>query len=255
MNDSIDILVNAKTEAERRVKEDPSRRNLDALEKATTMLRNAMGAPGGGEGDGGRAFRNRLEVMQYLQAQGYKIRKSKLYLDAKSGLLRVNPDGTLTMAQVDKYVNHPKSGLLRLRLDNDGGLLPSQEIEDLQRQKLIIEIKKNDEQARRLQFAREKEEGEHIHRNILEVEMAFRAAVLDTGLKHLLARKGAEWIRMVHGQETRLDELIASMSQDIDNLMTQYADTRTFTVEIRAKNKSESATHDPLEPIFSEVVA
>ncbi len=247
----IQILTEAKTEAERRVKENPTRANLDALEKAASMLRSLVD---GAESDGGRLFRNRLEVVQYLQTQGYKVRKSKMYSDAKAGLLRVNADGTITLAQVDKYINHPKSGLLRLKLDDDGGVLPSQEIEDLQRQKLITEIRKNEEQAKRLKFAREKEEGEHIHRDVLEIEMAFRAAVLDSGLKHLLVRKSSEWIRLVNGQETRMDELVAAMTQDFDDMLTQYADTSTFTVEIRTAESSAN-TGEGMGPAASAAEA
>lgn len=225
----ISILIKAKEEAEKKVQQDPCRKNLAALKLADEMLQLRTGQP-----EEAPRFKNRIEVADYLQQQGYKVKKSKVYNDVKAGILRVNTDGTVTMSQVDKYINHPKSGLMRLKQDDGGGLMPSPEIEDLQRQKLQAEITKIEESAKKLAFEREKAEGKHISREFLDMELASRAAVFEAGVKHVVTRKSVEWIRLVNGSMGMADELIEKINIDIDELLNEMASTDRFSVEFVA---------------------
>jgi len=222
----ISILTKAKEDAEKRVQQDPTMANLSALEKAAAMLKVRVGQP-----DEAPRFKNRVEVAEYLQNQGYKVKKSKVYNDVKAGILRVNSDGTVSISQVDKYINHPKSGLLKIKQDDTGGLLPSPELEDLQRKKVMAEIRKLEESARKMEFEREKAEGRHISRDLLDMELASRAAVFEAGIKHIVTRKSIEWIRKVNGTSGMADDFIDMVLNDIDDLFNDIASADRFTVE------------------------
>lgn len=67
---------------------------------------------GNAAGEGGGSFRNVVEALDYVQASGLSIRKSKMYQDVKKGLLTRNSDGTISKSAVEKYIRiHRESGL------------------------------------------------------------------------------------------------------------------------------------------------
>ncbi|KKL72204.1 hypothetical protein LCGC14_2087280, partial [marine sediment metagenome] len=74
----IEVLIEAKETARARVVGDPNDKNLAAYERALKLVEGRQG-----NGDPEPAFANRQEALKQLERQGYKIKKSKLYKDAK----------------------------------------------------------------------------------------------------------------------------------------------------------------------------
>ena len=223
----VQFLLSAKESAKKRMHEEPTTANIAAFDRACAMLdRRNVTEPA--------RFKNRLEALEYLQGQGYKIKKSKLYQDVKAGILRVNPDGTVSLSQIQKYLDDPRSGLMRLLTDATGALHQSEEMEDLQRKKLFYETRIQEEKLRLMEFSREKEDGKHISREAIEMEFASRAAAFDAGLKHAIARNVNKWIILVGGSVTRVDELIDQIHQDVDSMLDGLANMERLTIEFVA---------------------
>lgn len=76
-----------------------------------------------------RSFQNVMEVYQHLQGEGYKVSKSKVYADAKAGILRQSENGNFTVRAVNTYVK-----VCALQKDGDFG--SDDEISSLSTQKL-----------------------------------------------------------------------------------------------------------------------
>jgi len=49
-------------------------------------------------------FKTGLEVAEYIQKNGFRARKAKIYNDAKAGLLRRQTDGKFLLADVENYM-------------------------------------------------------------------------------------------------------------------------------------------------------
>lgn len=226
----IAALEAAREAALKQLEKKPSAANISALERATMALARAKTAA---EPEPAR-FKNRLEALEHLQQQGYKIKKSKLYQDVKAGILRVNMDGTVSMSQIQKYLDDPRSGLMRLAMDRSGALYPSEDVEDLQKKKLYYETRIQEEKLKNMEFAREKEEGKHISRDDIELAFASRAATFEAGLKHAISRNANKWISLIGGSPTRVDELIDQMHQDMDDMLDEIANIDRLTIEFVA---------------------
>ena len=123
-SDTTDIqaLLTAKENAKRRILDDPTPANVAAFERAKRAL-EAFTRP---EEADERVFRNRIEALQHLQAQGYKIQKTNLYSDAQAGRLRLQPDGSITEKALERYIK--RVGLTRpSEIADSGGLHAGQE--------------------------------------------------------------------------------------------------------------------------------
>jgi hypothetical protein len=232
-------LLSAKEAAKKRMLEEPTTANIAAFERASSMLERRSGAEPA-------RFKNRLEALEYLQQQGYKIKKSKLYQDVKAGILRVNPDGTVSLSQIQKYLDDPRSGLMRLLTNASGALHPSETMEDLQREKLIYETNIQKEKLKKMEFDREREEGKHMPREELEMAFASRAAMFEAGLKHCISRHATKWATLIGGSTTRVDELIDQMHQDMDGMLDDLASIDRLTIEFVASEIDTPETATPL---------
>jgi len=87
-------------------------------------------------------LKNLTAACQDLQAAGWKIKKTKIYQDAKSGMLRVQPDRTVLRADLDSYVL--RAGLEKTAAADTGGKIEAGQAEklELENQKLRRQVEK-----------------------------------------------------------------------------------------------------------------
>ncbi|MCF8094451.1 MAG: hypothetical protein K9J79_03730 [Desulfobacteraceae bacterium] len=175
-----------------------------------------------------QVFKSKNAVIKWLQANDYKVSKSKVYNDAREGLLKVERDGSVTIESVRRYIDHPEAGI-REHLDTvQAG--DDLEIKEYHRRAAIAKAKKTELEAQRLQFEMDKDAGKWIAREDLEMEMAARAAVLDQGIRNLVRIRAEDWIHMVGGDTARAGELKAAVNDALDQLMNAYVKTDSFQV-------------------------
>lgn len=183
-----------------------------------------MADPGGTP----QVFKSRYAAYKWLADNGYKVKKSKVYMDADAGLLRVERDGTVTIESVRRYIDHPEAGIREHLETAQAG--EDREIREYNRRTAIAKMKIAEADAEKKEFDLEKERGLHIPRADLEMEMAGRAAVLEQGLRNLVQIRAEDWVHLVGGDVNRAGELRAAINSEVDHLLNRYVTTESFSV-------------------------
>ena len=223
----IPVLLQAKEVAKRLVKDDPSSANLSALQRATTMLENAMQ-----NNDGPDIFKNVGEVLAYLQESGRKIEKTKLYDDINAGLLK-KTDRRFKRRDVDRY-----AAKLPLSTTPDGRV---KDAEDRQRRKDEAEIRIKEATAKREELKTAVMEGQYVLREQVDQELAARAMALHSGLKSQFEAAALELVTKVGGDPKKSRALVAALEEVLDAACNEYARTIEFEVILG----DEEDEHEP----------
>jgi len=173
-------------------------------------------------------FATRTEALKYLQGQGYKIKKSKLYNDAKAGLLAVQADGTVLKADVSDYILR---GDLKRTSDEFGNMSKTQA------EKLVNENEKLKIQIEKLRFDFEKDKKLHILRSDAETATAVKIGALESGLKHLAMIKAVDWIVAVGGDPKKVRVWQELFYADVDDLLHEFGNMDEIEVLVRKGGK------------------
>jgi hypothetical protein len=167
-------------------------------------------------------FKNVLAVLNHLNDEGFKVGRDKIYTDAKTGLLRVQKDKTVLAADVKLYAGTLKAA----RDDMTGDLTEDHKI------KTRKEIEKLDLQNEKLQFELDKERGKYLQKKDFAMEVAARAVILDTGIRHMFQVNVSEYIALVGGDMMKTNVLLDRMYEDFDKTMNGFATVDRFQVMI-----------------------
>jgi hypothetical protein len=215
------VLVIAKIKAQNSVNQDPSAPNLTALERAAKMLSDYDSRMAG---PAGPSFANRVEALEWLQRQGYKIKKSKLYQDCKKGLLKLQDDGSVFELDLKKYARKAALNKLSETPDADSG--------DLQVQKAEAEIEKLRSQNKLLQVQLDEKLRKYIIRSDFEMEFAARVSVLKFGIEHMIYSYAFEWKELVltGDKVSATQRLIDNMKQVVKKQFNDFANIKNFEV-------------------------
>lgn len=222
----VPLLLKAKEDAKRRVKDDPSSANLAALDRATQMLRDAMSKQDGGN------FGSVKDVLAYLEDRGRKISQSQLYKDIRLGFLRRQKDGSFSRRDVDQYASTLKMVAM-----------PEKEADamsDLARQELEEKVAKTREQRLSIAFDRKVKAGKYILREDVALELAGRASALDVGLRSVFRLYAPDYIRMVGGDVAKADELAAAFDKNLDAALTEYSRPMDFALTVTTEEVTVS---------------
>lgn len=231
----VPLLLKAREDAKRRVKDDPSAPNLAALNRANQMLRDAMSNQGSS-----RVFADVKSVLNYLREQGRKISQAQIYKDLKRGHLRRQPDASFKQRDVDLYASTLKLVAMPEAVADEAC--------DLAREKVQEEVLKLREQRKSIVFAREKESGKYILREDVALELASRASALGLGLRSIFRLNVADYIRMVGGDVNKADELAAEFERNLDEALNTYSRPMDFRVEYVPDESGERPAKSAGEP-------
>jgi len=122
-------------------------------------------------------LKNRLAVVKYLAAQGYKAKRQKVYDDARAGLLKVQSDGSVRLNDVIAYI--ALAGLKRIK-SAEG------ELDELHKQEKMLQIECLTVKRDRESYNLEKDQGNHIPLADHEVQMAALAGLMETTVRQAL---------------------------------------------------------------------
>ncbi len=235
--EDLEFLVEAKERARGRVKADPSTDNLAAFGKAKAALDAELArldtAKAGGSTE---AFPNLKAVENYLVAAGWKIGKSKLYKDKDKKLLKRQPDGSVLKTDADAYAAlYLAAADAAPEADTDGMLKLKRE---LQEEELLLARQKRERQTLRL----EKERGELIPRE--EVDMVLVAAVSTyrAGLKQWIYSRLPELVDLVRGDPKMIEEAIHWMLGEANVLFQGFS--RTRAMDVLGVESDDDAEHE-----------
>lgn len=235
----VPLLLKAKEDAKRRVKDDPSATNLAALGRATQMLRDAMSTQ-----NGNQSFSGVKDVLAYLQTQGRKTSQSQIYKDLKRGYLRRQADGSFRQRDVDMYASTLQAYAL-----------PEKEADamsELARQDMEEKVAKTREQRLSIAFDRKVKEGKYIPREDVALELAGRATTLGVGLRSVFRLHAADYIRMVGGDVARAEELAAEFEKNLDAALNEYSRPMEFALTVTTEEVTGSDSRDKVEYVPTE---
>jgi len=166
------------------------------------------------------SFESLLQVMEHLKQAGFRISKSKLYRDRDKGLIRVQKDGSVLESEVRAYAGNC--------LDRIAGQI--EDMSDIQSRKALKDVELREEQILKIRLAREVEQGKYLLRRDFEAELASRAVILDSGLRHMVQMKVGEWVAMVGGKPAMVPDFIQNINRELDSLMNGFATLESFQV-------------------------
>ncbi|MFA5387185.1 MAG: hypothetical protein WC322_02205 [Candidatus Paceibacterota bacterium] len=180
-------------------------------------------------------YKTKPNILAYLKESGWRVSKTTLHRHCTEGkLLPDKITGEYKQNAVDRYA---RTFLKRI----DTGKRVSEEADKLQSRKAKLEIEKLEEEIHRTRYKREIEEGKYIPRDLFELELSGRAAVLDAGLTHMIQSKAGGWIALAGGDDRRTPDLIRAMLADKDALINEYAKNREYTVEFEADDITDES--------------
>jgi len=180
-------------------KHKPTKVSLKALKKAETELSAFRSAR---ESSGEQTFESLMDVVTFLDVEGWKISKSSAYEHKDAGKIRSNTSGKYSLSIVQEYA---RQHLQR----KDGSVDP--EATGLQTRKLEEEIRRISSDANMRDLKYRKEQGELIPREHVEVELAARAGDLKTHLDASVRSAATRIIKLVSGDIQKVPELISFM--------------------------------------------
>jgi hypothetical protein len=213
----VPVLLRAKEEAKRLVKADPSATNLSALDRASRMLKEAMGNQNNNQ------FTDIKSVLSYLQ-ETRQIKQAKLYKDVRAGFLRRQKDGTFRRSDVDRYAASLKAVALPERQTDDLSALAKQEQEER-----VLSLQ---EKRRSIVFDREVKQGRYVLRDEIALELAGRAMALSVGLRSALQVAAPELIQAAGGDKNRADDLMREIEKHLDEALNEFSRPINFTIAI-----------------------
>lgn len=192
-------------------KRKPTRANMGHYRKAEKALAEYLQ-----ERDGSQpGFANVMEVVDYLDAAGWKIGKTTGYDHVKERKLCPESTGRFSVSAVMEYA--------RIHLQRKDGTPGVVAGASLQEQKLIEEIEriKVDRQQRDLKYRTST--GELVPKSEVEGELAKRASYLKSDLKNVFRAGAVEIIKTVKGDPQLAPELIAYGVRLVDEMLDRYA--------------------------------
>lgn len=167
------------------------------------------------------AFPSRKEALLWLQGQGYKIKKSKFYLDARKGLLRFQADGSVRRADLKNYI--VEAEILR-ETDESGNLT-----EDMTR-KIRLENEIKEKTIRKMDFEHDLATGLYLLRSDVETELAIKIGAFEAGMKNVVRIKAPDLIAAVGGDVGMAGVFAKMMSGYVDELLDEFGKLDELTV-------------------------
>jgi hypothetical protein len=169
------------------------------------------------------SFATRKDALDYLEAEKFKIKKSKFYGDCKPktnkkgdvirpALVRMQQDGTITKNDLIFYAQS-------LDLKND----PTEEAGKRHIQKLEGEIRRINLQNALLQMEKDVKEGKVILREEAELSRANAEISIFSALNNTVSTKTPDWIELVDGDQAKTPLLIAAFIDILDDTRNALA--------------------------------
>lgn len=178
-------------------------------------------------------FKSRIDVVNFLQQEGFKIKKSKLYQDADKGFLKVQPDGTVRHSDVKDYIL--VAGLKKV--DDKSGKLTAEQL-----QKVKNEDRKLQLTNEKLQFELDQLHEKYILKTDVQTEIAIKIGAMESGFKHLVRMKAADWIYTVGGDPNKAGILTDLMYAAYDELLNEFGNMEELKVTVQKRSNEKYST-------------
>lgn len=170
-----------------------------------------------------RPLPNLLAVADWLKHHGWKVSKSKLYADAKTGKIASDSDGTYPVKSIEKYAGQylRQKGALGRRDEALSSI--AEEKADAEKRKAIADASLKemllDEKRKNL-----------VDRGYFERELSRRAAIFRSDLEGMVRSKASDIAALVHGDSNLISELIDSLLNEVEVVLGRYSEDKPIEV-------------------------
>lgn len=172
-------------------------------------------------------FPSKRAALEYLQDEGWQISQSQFYAHCKQQLLRPGTDGKYTSKAADKYAKM----YLRSR---ETGQKVNEKLDRMQEEKLENDLKTSRLKIEEAEFSLGIRKGKFIPRDEVELMIVGRAVAFMAHLNHSIQSGVPDWIDIVGGDQARAPELVAAISEAIEQRMGDFAADVEFDVILEA---------------------
>lgn len=228
--EDLQALVAAKTSAREAMAANPSADNIAAFRQAKKALAEFLR----GEGEGDRVFRNRIEALEHLQSQGYAIEKSKLYADSKAGRLRLQPDKSVSLRDLERYVKAINLEKPAAKAAEDVSPI----LAEKQRHEAGLAREMERERKRKNDLA----DGLLMPREQVHMELAGRAVAFEAGIKNAISMKLPgilEEVEAVADRTERSALAVRRVHELVDEQLNEFSQIRSFLAVIQESEEFE----------------
>lgn len=150
--------------------------------------------------------------------------------DMKHPLCMPTADGKqYEKENVRAYVEQSKLVARGDRIHEDD-LRAIQDTAALKKRKLRKECERLSIEIKSREFQLEKEQGKYIEKDLLDLELASRAALFDSGLRTMIRGNARKWVDLVNGDRDQVSTLIEDMLSLLDSQLNQFARMDRFEV-------------------------
>jgi len=212
-------LLKAKEEAKKRMKDHPTKDNIDAFRKARDEV-NLAASQAETPAPGGRLFAKRKEALAYLKGRGFKVGRTKFYDDCKARLIPTDAEGRFEEKVLLAYA----AALPTVAREEDS------QTADASRQRLEADADHKSEQAKLARMRRLKLEGELVPRAEVERGRAARAQFFRAQVENYGHLMGPQIIALVGGDEAKLPQFLRFWEESTADWMEAWAADREFVV-------------------------
>lgn len=179
---------------------------------------------------------NILAVYKHLQAAGWKVSKSSLYVHHHEGRIRPNKKGEYPLPAVEKYA----SAYLHKLGEDSAEPSPASPVSpsgQVPAYRADAETRKITAQAEHWELRVKTLSGELVPRGIFERELAARAVVINSDFENFIHARTVEIIALVGGDQAKAPDLVAFLLAEKNTLLGRYSAGHEFTVDAEAAEK------------------
>jgi len=174
-----------------------------------------------------RPLPNLLAVADWLKHHGWKVSKSKLYADAKTGKIIPDSDGAYPIRSVEKYAGQ--------HLRQKGALGKRDEaLSSIAEQKARAEADKLRSQADMAAIKLKIAQGQYVEKEYFDRELAKRAAFFRNDLETFCRSRSSAIIAFVEGDHNKAPDLIQYLLECMEEFFGRYVENREFSVPATA---------------------
>ncbi|MDD3814409.1 MAG: hypothetical protein PHZ02_07160 [Desulfocapsaceae bacterium] len=173
------------------------------------------------------SFKTKKEVLGYLQEDGWQIGQSQFYKHCRDMLLRPEKEGGYSLNAVKKYA------AINLRRTETGQKV-NDKLDRMQEERLEVELETAKVKLTREQHDLGVKQSKFIPRDDFELAIVARAVAFMAHLNHTIQSSVPDWIDVVGGNQDRAPDLVAAISEAIEQRMGDFAADVEFDVILEA---------------------
>jgi hypothetical protein len=161
------------------------------------------------------SFRNRTEAHAWLKAHGYKVSQRKFYRDCATGLVILQPDGSILGASVERYIR-----VAELKQPAAETVAAAAAADAKMREEIKGLVLKNERLEHELGVMR----GRFIEKTEADAYAADLAALLDALPRHILQLNGARYLAAVGADPQKARQLFELFDTDFSAAVNQIVE-------------------------------